>query len=81
MVPWVNSKVLPCHGQVTQPLLVPPPAALRVGRGKWFNLLWLVPIGSATLLIAVAIAQRLRNMPAVQRFMVRYPGVLVCPDR
>ena len=52
---------------------------VRVGRDKWFNLLWLLPIGWGLLLAAVAIAQGLRNMPSVQRFMARYPGTLVSP--
>jgi DMSO/TMAO reductase YedYZ molybdopterin-dependent catalytic subunit/thiosulfate reductase cytochrome b subunit len=47
---------------------------LRVGRDKWFNLLWLIPIGFALLVAAVAIGKGLHNMPAVQAFMQRYPG-------
>ena len=47
---------------------------LRVGRDKWFNLLWLIPIGFAFLVAAVAIGKGLHNMPAVQAFMQRYPG-------
>jgi methionine sulfoxide reductase catalytic subunit len=49
---------------------------VRVGRGKWFNLLWLLPIGFAFLLAAVAIAQGLRNIPSVRHFIARYPGTL-----
>ncbi|MTE15193.1 molybdopterin-dependent oxidoreductase [Nocardia aurantiaca] len=49
---------------------------VRVGRDRWFNLLWLVPIGFAVLLAAVAAAQGLRNTPAVARFIDRYPGTL-----
>jgi DMSO/TMAO reductase YedYZ molybdopterin-dependent catalytic subunit/thiosulfate reductase cytochrome b subunit len=52
---------------------------VRVGRSRWFNLLWLLPVGWGVLLIAVAAAQGLRNMPAVQRFMARYPGTLTSP--
>jgi DMSO/TMAO reductase YedYZ molybdopterin-dependent catalytic subunit/thiosulfate reductase cytochrome b subunit len=52
------------------------PPRVRVGRNKWFNLLWLLPIGFVLLLVAVAVAQGLRNTPAVQRFMARYPGTL-----
>jgi len=47
---------------------------LRVGRDKWFNLLWLLPIGFALLIAAVAIGKGLHNMPAVQAFIQRYPG-------
>lgn len=47
---------------------------LRVGRDKWFNLLWLLPIGFALLVASVAIAKGLHNMPGVQAFIQRYPG-------
>jgi thiosulfate reductase cytochrome b subunit len=35
-----------------------------------------LPLGFALLLVAVAVAKGLRNMPAVQRFIARYPGTL-----
>src|SRR5450755_5055697 len=49
---------------------------VRVGRGKWFNLLWLLPIGLVLLLVAVAVAKGLRGDPGIQRFIARYPGTL-----
>jgi methionine sulfoxide reductase catalytic subunit len=49
---------------------------VRVGRSKWFNLLWLLPLGFVLLLIMVAVAQGLRDMPSVQRFVARHPGTL-----
>ena len=49
---------------------------VRVGRSRWFNLLWLLPIGFIVLLILVAVAKGLRGEPAVQRFISRYPGTL-----
>jgi thiosulfate reductase cytochrome b subunit len=49
---------------------------IRVGRSKWFNLLWLLPIGLVLLLVAVAVAKGLRGDPAIQRFIARYPGTL-----
>jgi hypothetical protein len=52
---------------------------VRVGRSRWFNLLWLLPIGWGVLIAPVAIAQGLRNMPAVQRFLARYPGTQTSP--
>ena len=52
---------------------------VRVGRDRWFNLLWLLPAGWVVLIAAVAAAQGLRNMPAVQRFLARYPGTLTSP--
>ena len=47
---------------------------VRIGRSRWFNLLWLLPIGFVVLLVAVAIAKGLRNTSAVQGFIARYPG-------
>ena len=52
---------------------------VRVGRDKWFNLLWLLPIGFVVLVAAVAVAQGLRELPAVQSFMERYPGAVTVP--
>ncbi|MFE5585515.1 oxidoreductase [Kitasatospora sp. NPDC056531] len=49
---------------------------VRVGRGRWFNLLWLLPIGLAVLITAVAAAQGLRHIPSVQRFIRHYPGTV-----
>ena len=49
---------------------------VRIGRSRWFNLLWLLPIGFVALIVAVAAAKGLRNMPAVQRFIDRYPGTV-----
>ena len=34
---------------------------VRLGHGKWFNLLWLLPIGLVLLLVAVAVAQGIRH--------------------
>lgn len=52
---------------------------VRVGRKRWFNLLWLLPLGFVVLIVLVAVAQGLRNMPVIQRFIGRYPGTLVSP--
>ena len=52
---------------------------VRIGRDRWLNLLWLVPAGFAVLIVAVAAAQGLRNMPPVQRFIARNPGTIVPP--
>jgi sulfoxide reductase catalytic subunit YedY len=48
---------------------------LRFGR-KWFNLLWLLPIGFLMLIVAVAVAKDLRGVPEVERFVARYPGTV-----
>jgi methionine sulfoxide reductase catalytic subunit len=50
---------------------------VRVGRGRWFNLLWLLPIGFVLLLVAVAVAKGLRDQPSVAHFIRRHPGTLV----
>ena len=47
---------------------------VRVGRNRWFNLLWLLPIGFLLLIIAVAVAKGLRGEGFMQRFIRRYPG-------
>jgi thiosulfate reductase cytochrome b subunit len=50
---------------------------IRIGRDKWLDLLWLLPIGFVLLIVAVAAAQGLRHLPAVDRFIARYPGTIV----
>jgi methionine sulfoxide reductase catalytic subunit len=47
---------------------------VRIGANRWFNLLWLLPIGWALLLLGVATAQHLRGVPAVGEFVRRHPG-------
>ena len=49
---------------------------VRIGRDRWFNLLWLLPIGFGLLLVGVALAQGLRGLPEVQRFIQQYPGTI-----
>ena len=53
---------------------------IRVGRNKWFNLLWLIPIGLVLLIIGIALAKGLRELPVVQEFMATYPGESELPD-
>jgi len=52
---------------------------VRIGQAKWFNLLWLIPIGLLVLLVGVAVAKGVRGLPAVQDFMHRYPGMSELP--
>ena len=59
-------------GSVPQATGVTP--RIRIGRDRWFNLLWLLPLGFLVLILAVAAAQGLRNLSSVQRFIERYPG-------
>jgi methionine sulfoxide reductase catalytic subunit len=49
---------------------------VRVGAGRWFNLLWLLPIGFMGLLIAVAVAKGLRSDPSVAQFIREHPGTI-----
>jgi hypothetical protein len=43
-------------------------------RTRWYSVLWVLPIAFVLLLIGVAVAQAMREVPAVQAFLVRYPG-------
>lgn len=52
---------------------------IRVGRNKWFNLLWLVPIGLLLLIVGIAVAKGLRELPGVQEFIAKYPGTSPLP--
>ncbi len=47
---------------------------VRVGRTRWFNLLWLLPVGFLLLIIAIAVAKGLRGEAFMQRFIRQYPG-------
>ena len=53
---------------------------VRVGRSKWFNLLWLLPIGFVLLIVGVALAKELRGLPAVQSLIGQYPGTVTLPS-
>ncbi len=46
---------------------------IRIG-ARWLNLLWLAPIGLVALIVAIAIAQELRTIPAVAQFIADHPG-------
>lgn len=52
---------------------------VRWGRDRWFNLMWL-SIAFGMLLIGIAAAQGLRDIPAVQRFIARNPGPVDAPQ-
>jgi len=47
---------------------------VRFGR-RWFSLMWAIPLGMAALVILIALAQSLREMPGVQTFIAAYPGI------
>ena len=52
---------------------------MRVGRDRWLNLLWLLPIGFVLLLASVAAVKGLRAAPGVQRFITEHPGTITTP--
>jgi hypothetical protein len=52
---------------------------VRIGNSKWFNLLWLLPIGFVLVITAVAVAKGLRGVPTVAEFIRQYPGRVVPP--
>jgi sulfoxide reductase catalytic subunit YedY len=49
---------------------------VRVGRSRWFNLLWLLPLGFLALIVAIAVAKGLRGEASVQQFIERHPGTV-----
>jgi len=49
---------------------------VRIGTNRWFNLLWLLPIGFLLLISAVAVAKGIRGDASVQDFIRRYPGTI-----
>jgi DMSO/TMAO reductase YedYZ molybdopterin-dependent catalytic subunit/thiosulfate reductase cytochrome b subunit len=50
---------------------------VRVGRDRWFNLLWLLPIGFVLVIVSVAAAKGLRTTATVQRFIDDHPGTVI----
>lgn len=57
---------------------LPPQAGIapriRIGQ-HWINLLWIFPLGFVLLVLGVAVAQALREIPTVQMFLLHYPGI------
>ncbi|MEO6030290.1 MAG: oxidoreductase, partial [Burkholderiaceae bacterium] len=56
---------------------LPPQAGVvpRVRLGScWVNVLWAIPLIFVLLVLGVAVAQGLRQVPTVQEFVARYPG-------
>jgi len=48
---------------------------------KWIKLMWIVPTALGALLAVVLAAKGLRTLPAVQSFMLEYPGTSELPDK
>ena len=63
---------------------IPPRHAIaprfRIGKDRWFNILWLLPIGFVLALLGVVLAQWLRTLPAVQDLIATYPGTMLTPE-
>lgn len=53
---------------------------MRVGRTKWFNLLWLIPIAVALMIAGIAVARGIIDTPAVRDFLNDYPGATALPE-
>ncbi|MCJ2062794.1 molybdopterin-dependent oxidoreductase [Methylobacterium sp. J-088] len=66
-----DDRVLLSHWLPPQAGIVP---LLRIGN-RWFSTLWAVPIGFAALILAIAAAQSLRDLPEVQQFLLHHPGI------
>ncbi|MFM0327178.1 molybdopterin-dependent oxidoreductase [Caballeronia glebae] len=74
----IEASLSPADDRVRLNHWLPPQAGvvprIRIGQ-RWVNVLWALPIAFALLVVGVAIAQALRQVPAVQEFLVRYPGI------
>ena len=62
------SRLVP--GGPTQVGVVP---HIRIGN-RWFNTVWLIPLGAVLLVAGITIAKELRSYPAVEQFIAHYPG-------
>ena len=47
---------------------------IRIGR-RWISILWALPIGVAGLVVLIAVAQALRQLPSVEAFIRKYPRI------
>jgi sulfoxide reductase catalytic subunit YedY len=47
---------------------------IRIGR-RWISTLWAIPIGAAVLVVLIAVAQALREVPEVKAFILHNPGI------
>jgi sulfoxide reductase catalytic subunit YedY len=52
---------------------------LRIGRSKWFNLLWLIPLGLVAMVVGVSVARGIIDLPPVRDFLAAYPGASELP--
>lgn len=54
--------------------------ARAVPRSRWFALVWVIPAVIVACAIVVLIANGLRSLPAVQSFLITYPGDSALPS-
>jgi thiosulfate reductase cytochrome b subunit len=54
-------------------------ASRETARGRWFKLLWIVPVIAAIAVLCVLLARFARTQPSVQSFMTTYPGQSALP--
>jgi hypothetical protein len=59
-----DDRIRPNHWMPPQQGIAP---RIRIGR-RWFNTLWVLPIGTAALLCLITLAQSLRELPGVAAF-------------
>lgn len=53
---------------------------LRIGRDRWFNVLWLIPAVIVLGGVGILVARGLLTLPAVQDFVRTFPGASEVPD-
>jgi methionine sulfoxide reductase catalytic subunit len=47
---------------------------IRIGE-RWISTLWAIPVAAAGLVLLIALAQSLRELPSIQAFIKAYPGI------
>ena len=74
----IEASLSPADDRVLLNNWLPPQAGvvpkIRIGR-RWINVLWALPSVFVLAVIGVAVAAGSGELPAVQDFLVRYPGV------
>ncbi len=66
-----DDRILLSHWLPPQEGIVP---RIRIGR-RWVSTLWALPIGVAVLILLIAVAQSLRELPSIQGFIKEYSGI------
>ena len=50
------------------------PSQTSATRSRWWKLAWIIPAGLVVVVLVVLAAQGIRSLPAVQSFLIDYPG-------